>query len=192
MAARREGRAPQRRRSDTGARILAAIPGIGFALFIVLGGHALALSGKAVVRRNDIAAGAVTARNLAPGIVTNAKLGNHSVTKPALAKGAVTGQAISPSSVHGDTLAGTIQVPTVVPDVDAIAGVNWTTSSATATCPPGAMLLNGGMTIQSGGNNKAAIQSLLPSSSNASTWIGAISSDTGGASPAQLYAYCLR
>ena len=38
MAARREGRAPQRRRSDTGARILAAIPAIGFALFIVLSG----------------------------------------------------------------------------------------------------------------------------------------------------------
>jgi phosphatidate cytidylyltransferase len=38
MAARREGRAPQRRRSDTGPRILAAIPAIGFALFIVLSG----------------------------------------------------------------------------------------------------------------------------------------------------------
>ncbi len=38
MAARREGRAPQRRRSDTGARILAAIPAIAFALFIVLSG----------------------------------------------------------------------------------------------------------------------------------------------------------
>ncbi|HEY8771100.1 MAG TPA: phosphatidate cytidylyltransferase [Thermoleophilaceae bacterium] len=38
MAARREGRAPQRGQSDTGARILAAIPAIGFALFIVLSG----------------------------------------------------------------------------------------------------------------------------------------------------------
>jgi phosphatidate cytidylyltransferase len=38
MAARREGRPPQRQRSDTGPRILAAIPAIGFALFIVLSG----------------------------------------------------------------------------------------------------------------------------------------------------------
>ncbi len=38
MAARREGRAPERKRSDTGARILAAIPAIAFALFIVLSG----------------------------------------------------------------------------------------------------------------------------------------------------------
>lgn len=161
------------------------------ALFIVLGGQAFALTQRNVVTRNDIGAGAVTARNLAPGIVTTGKLGNHAVTKSALAKGAVTGRAIRPSSVRGDTLAGTIQIPAAVPDVDAIAGVNWTTSSGTANCPSGAMLLNGGMAIQSGGNNKAAIQSLLPSSSNASMWVGAISSDTGGASPAQLYAFCL-
>jgi phosphatidate cytidylyltransferase len=38
MAARRERRPPQRRRSDTGARVLAAIPAIAFALFIVLNG----------------------------------------------------------------------------------------------------------------------------------------------------------
>jgi phosphatidate cytidylyltransferase len=38
MAARREGRPPERRRSDTGARILTAVPAIAFALFIVLSG----------------------------------------------------------------------------------------------------------------------------------------------------------
>ena len=37
------------------------------ALFIVLGGHAFALPGKSRVTREDIATGAVTARNLAPG-----------------------------------------------------------------------------------------------------------------------------
>ncbi len=162
------------------------------ALFIVLGGHAFALPGKSRVTRGDLAAGSVTARNLAPGIVGTAKLARHSVTAAALARGAVTGRALRLGSVHGASLAGTIQIPATVPDVDAIAGVNWTTSSGTATCPSNAMLLNGGMTIQAAGNNKAAIQSLLPSSSNASTWVGAITSDTGGASPGQLYAYCLR
>lgn len=162
------------------------------ALFIVLGGHAFALPGERRVTREDIGTGAVTARNLAPGIVSNVKLARHAVTSSDLARGAVSGRALHPRSVHGATLAGTIQIPASVPDPDAIAGVNWTTSSGTATCPSNAMLLNGGITIQAAGNNKAAIQSLLPSSSNASTWVGAITSDTGGGSPAQLYAYCLR
>ena len=162
------------------------------ALFIVLGGHAFALPGRSVVTRNDIAAGAVTARNLEAGIVSRSKLAKHGVTAASLAKGSVTGAAISPGSVDGSRLAGTIQIPTVVADSDAIAGVNWTASSGTAACPSGTLLLNGGMSIQGAGNNKAAVQSLLPSSSNESTWAGAISSDTGGASPAELYAYCLR
>jgi hypothetical protein len=162
------------------------------ALFIVLGGHAFALPGKSRVTKEDIATGAVTARNLAPGIVSNGKLARHAVTSSDLARGAVSGRVLHPRSVHGEALAGTIQIPASVPDADAIAGVNWSTSTGTATCPANAMLLNGGMTIQAAGNNKAAIQSLLPSSSNASTWVGAITSDTGGGSPAQLYAYCLR
>lgn len=162
------------------------------ALSIVLGGHAFALPGKSRVSREDIATGAVTARNLARGIVSTAKLARHAVTSNDLAKGAVSGPALHPRSVHAAALAGTIQIPATVPDADAIAGVNWTVSSGTATCPANTMLLNGGMTIQPVGNNKAAIQSLLSSSSNASTWVGAVASDTGGGSTAQLYAYCLR
>jgi hypothetical protein len=162
------------------------------ALFVVLGGHAFGLPGKSRVTREDIATGAVTARNLAPGIVGKAKLARHAVASSDLARGAVSGQALQPRSVHGAALAGTIQIPAIVPDVDAIAGVDWTTSSGTASCPANTMLLTGGTSIQAAGNNKAAIQSLLPSSSNASTWVAAITSDAGGGSPGQLYAYCLR
>ncbi len=47
------------------------------ALFIVLGGQAVALQGRNTVTRNDIADGAVTARNLARGVVTTAKFSRH-------------------------------------------------------------------------------------------------------------------
>jgi hypothetical protein len=166
------------------------------ALFIVLGGHAVALPGKNVVKKNDIAPGAVTARSLAPGIVTSAKLGRHAVTDAALANKSVTGRTISPRSVHGLMLAGTIVIPANVADADPAGPMgsdgNWTTSGATATCPPDAMLLNGGITIQDSPSHRAFVQSIYPSGSNASTWVGQISTDTGGASPALLYAYCLR
>jgi hypothetical protein len=162
------------------------------ALTIVLGGHALALPGRHVITKNDIAAGAVTARNLGRGIVTSAKLGRHAVTHAALANKSVTGRTITPRSVHGLTLAGIFQAVAPVPDTDSVADFTWTTSGATATCPPNARLLNGGMKIPDSANNRAFVQSIYPSSSSASTWVGEISTDTGGASPGQLLASCLR
>jgi hypothetical protein len=162
------------------------------ALFIVLGGHAIALPGKHVVKKNDIAAGAVTARNLAPGIVTTAKLARNAVTDAALANEAVTGRTIKTRSVHGLTLAGTFQPVANVPDADPVADFSWSISGATATCPSSAMLLNGGVTIQDSALHRAFVQSIYPSSSNDSTWVGQISTDTGGVSPGQLYAHCLR
>jgi hypothetical protein len=69
---------------------------------------------------------------------------------------------------------------------------NWTTSSSTASCPSGSLLLDGGIKVQDSPSHRAFIQSSFPSSSNASTWVGEISTDTGGASPALLYAHCLR
>jgi hypothetical protein len=165
------------------------------ALFIVLGGQAIAQSGKHRVKRDDLAAGSVTARNLAPGAVTGAKLGRHSVTGAGFASEAVIGRAIHPGSVHGVALAGTLEIPATVPDADPIGDDGdgtWTISGAAATCPPGALLLNGGIQIQDGGNHRALIQSTFPSSTNASTWVGQISTDTGGASPGLLLAHCLR
>lgn len=161
------------------------------ALSIVLGGQAIALPGRKVVKRDDLAAGVVTARNLAPGAITTRKLARHAVTDAALANRAVIGRAIGPRSVHGSKLAGAIQIPANLSDLDSPVDFSWTTSGSTATCPPGALLLNGGMTIQDSPSHRAFVQSIYPSSSNASTWVGQISTDTGGASPALLYAYCL-
>jgi hypothetical protein len=162
------------------------------ALFIVLGGQAIALSGKDRVGKGDLAPGAVTARNLAPGTVSTNKLAGHSVIDAALGAGAVTGRTINPGVIRGQALAGTFQIPATVSDLDAIAGLNWTTSGATASCPSSAKLLGGGVMIQNVTTTGAVIQSTFPSGSNASTWVGEISTDTGGASPAMLYAHCLR
>lgn len=164
------------------------------ALFIVLGGQAVALQGKNDVKKNDIAAGAVTTRNLAPGIVTKTKLARHAVTDAALDNRSVVGRTIAPGSIHGLTLAGTIVVLANVPDADPVGDggdFTWTTSGATATCPSGALLLNGGIRIQTSLSHRAFVLSTSPSNSNALTWVGQISTDTGGASPGELRALCL-
>jgi hypothetical protein len=163
------------------------------ALFIVLGGQAIAVSGHGRVDADDLAKGSVTARNLAFGAVTKSKLARHAITDAALGSRVVTGRVIEPGVVRGQNLAGTFQVPAQVPDADPIEDSHWTTSTTgTATCPSDARLLDGGIVIQTSPFQKAFIQSTFPSSSNASTWVGEISTDTGGASPALLYAHCLR
>lgn len=165
------------------------------ALFIVLGGQAIALQGKSRVKKDDIAPGAVTARNLGPGIVTSSKLRRRAVTAAALANDSVTGRAIRSGSVNGVSLSGVIQIPAGIPDADPAGDggdFTWTTSGATATCPPDAKLLNGGVTIQDSATHRGFLQSTYPSSSNALTWVGQISTDTGGASPGHVFAHCLR
>jgi len=166
------------------------------ALFIVLGGQAIALAGKGGVTRDDMAPGSVTAQAIAPGSVTRAKLAQHAVTETRLAHRAVSGRSIAPGSVHGQKLTATIGIPATVPDADPAgpkgADGNWTSSSATASCPPDMTLLNGGLSITDSTFHKAFIESIFPSSSSASTWVGAISTDTAGGSPGQVFALCLR
>lgn len=165
------------------------------ALFIALGGQAIALTGENRVKKGDIAIGAVMARNLAPGVVTKTKLAAHAVTSDALDHESVTGRAIKPGSVHGQTLLGTLEIPVDVPDADPAgpmgADGNWTTSGATATCPADAIRLNGGVKIRDSASHRAFLQSTYPNAANAATWVGEITTDTGGASPAQLFALCL-
>ncbi len=162
------------------------------ALFIALGGHAMALSGKGRVHRDDFAPGAITARALAPGIVTTAKFGAHAVTDVGLANHSVAGRSIAPGSVRGTKLTATLGIPATVPDADPIEDSHWTSSGATASCPADTRLLNGGMSIRDSSFHKAFIESIFPSPSSAATWVGTISTDTAGASPGQLFALCLR
>lgn len=68
---------------------------LGFtALVVAVVGNANASPTHVIVRRGDLAPGAVTAKAIAPGAVTSKKLAKGAVTKRKLGKGAVSAAAI--------------------------------------------------------------------------------------------------
>jgi hypothetical protein len=104
---------------------IGAVAGLA-ALIISLSSNADALSGRAVVRKGDIAPGAVTARSLARGAVhpkalangaVNAKaLANSSVNAKTLANDAVTSSALAKGSVTPNALAHDAVTPNALAD----------------------------------------------------------------------------
>lgn len=165
------------------------------ALSIVLGGQAIALPGRHVVKKGDITAGAVTARNLRAGVVHTKTLRRGAVGEAALRNHSVVGRAIRPGAVSGLTLAGVEAVVAQVPDADPIddgGDFSWTSAGATVSCQPGGKLFSGGVSISGPNNGRGFVQSTFPSSTDAVTWLGAISTDTGGTSPGHLLALCLK
>ena len=85
------------------------------ALFVALGGTAVALPGKNTVKLNDIARGAVKGKSLAAdavkkrkirnAAVVNAKLADRAVTAPKLADGLVSAQKLAAGAVGTGALA---------------------------------------------------------------------------------------
>src|SRR4051794_12588451 len=75
------------------------------ALVIAISGRAGALPGHGVVRKGDIAKGAVTASAIAPGAVKIVALHKGAVTTDKLAPAAVTTQKIADKAVAGVDLA---------------------------------------------------------------------------------------
>ena len=83
-----------------------------FTLFIALTTTAVALPGRNLVEKGDIAKGAVKARDLAPGsvksrairkkAVTGTKLANHAVTKRSLAASSVGAFALGDTTTLAD------------------------------------------------------------------------------------------
>ncbi len=71
------------------------------ALFIVLGGTAVALPGKGTVKSNDIAKKAVKSKNLAKGAVKSKNLAKKAVKEKSLADGAVSTAKIASDAVTG-------------------------------------------------------------------------------------------
>ncbi len=166
------------------------------ALSIVLGGQAFALPGRHVVKKGDFAAGAVTARNLRSGVVHTKTLRRGAVGEVALRNRSIVGRMIRPGAVSGLTLAGVESFVAGIPDADPAgpmgADGNWTSSSATVACQPGGKLFSGGVSISGPSNGRGFVQSTFPSSTDAVSWIGEISTDTGGTSPGHLLALCLK
>jgi hypothetical protein len=192
---------------------IGAVAGLA-ALAVSLSGSADAGPRDALVRKGDIARGAVTAPTIAKGAVrakalakgsvhSKALAGNSvntrilrkgSVTAGAIAANAVTASAISPGSIYGGAL-GPITIHTApVTDLDASADLStWTASdTATALCGVGERLLSGGVVFTNPGNRRVGIIEALPfSNSSANGFSGRVTTDAGGGATAEVVALCL-
>jgi hypothetical protein len=190
---------------------------MGFlALVIALGGVATAEPGRTVVKRGDIAPGAVTARALAPGAihakalargaVNSRKLADGAVNQRVLAKGAVTvrtlapgavtASAIAPGSIYGAALGPQSIKVKAIADLDEVAeNGTWTASnSEVALCAPGEALLGTGFLATRPGNREVSWLEATPflSPSTGSGVKGRISSNSGGSAEGQIMAICLK
>jgi len=179
---------------------------LGFlALVVALAGTANAGSSRVIVRKGDIAKGAVTANALAPGAVHAKALAKGAVTAKALKGGAVTAaalghdavtaSALAPGSVYGGALGSVAIHTTPIVDQDVPPEIsNWTTSNTEiAQCGPGERLLSGGIVFTEPGNRRVGITESLPIvNSSANAWAGQITSDSGGTARAEVQAICLK
>ncbi len=189
---------------------------MGFlALIVALAGNANAGSTHLIVRKGDIAKGAVTAKALAPGAVhakalatgavtakaikpssvTAAALASGSVGADALGHNAVTAPAIAPGSVYGAALGPVVVHSAPIADLDVPPEISTWTSSDTeiAQCGPGERLLSGGIVFTGLGNRRVGIVTSLPvENPGANGWAGQITSDSGGTATAEVQAICLK
>ncbi|HEY0280958.1 MAG TPA: hypothetical protein VGC32_22060 [Solirubrobacterales bacterium] len=175
------------------------------AIAIAVVGTANAAPSKVVIRKGDIAPGAVTAKSIARGAVTAAKLRKGSVTAPKIVEGAVTSQAlaggsvtsaaIAPGSVYGGALGAETIVVKPITDLDKIPhNGEWTPSNTeTALCGPGEALLGGGFAFMITGDGEvAAIEQMPLINAEVKGMQGRITSDSGGTATAQVAAICLK
>jgi hypothetical protein len=189
---------------------------LGFlALTVALVGTANAHSSRIVVRKGDIAPGAVTAKTIAKGAVHPKALAKGAVKAKALGKGAVTAKAlgpgavtsgalgadavttaaIAPGSVYGAALGPVTTHGTPIADIDAVAhNGEWTASnSEVASCAPGERLLTGGIVFTNPGDREVGVIESLPFSNNSGNGVtGRITSDSGGTATAEVVAICLK
>lgn len=160
-------------------------------LFVALTSTAAALPGESVVQKGDIAKGAVTARALARGAVKAKAIRAKAVTSGKLANDAVVAGKLARFSVGAFALGNTTTVSAPIPDTDVVPdNSTWTTSpTVVAVCPSGTTLLGGGVSITDNSTiHQAAVQTSAP---NGDRWQGAITTNTGGAAPGNVYAVCL-
>jgi hypothetical protein len=189
---------------------------LGFtALVVSLTASATALPSQTIVRRGDIAPGAVTAKSLAhgavhakalakgavnskalaPGAVNAKALAKDSVTAVALAGDSVTAGAIAPGSVYGGALGPETVHTTPIADLDA-APENpvWTASnSESATCALGEHLLGGGFDFPNPGNREVGFIEAAPFTNGNNNGVqGRITSNSSGSAVGEIEALCLK
>jgi hypothetical protein len=188
------------------------------ALIIAVGGSTEAFSAKktvVIVRKGQIAKGAVTAKALAPGAVHAGALSSGAVHPGALAPGAVTAPAlgggavgsgsiapdavtsaaIAPGSVYGGALGAVTVHGAPIADTDSVAhNGEWTSSTiVTALCAVGERVISGGVVFTDSGDRQAAIIQSVPFvNGNGQGWVGQITTDSGGSAMAEAQALCLK
>jgi hypothetical protein len=189
---------------------------LGFtALIVAVAGTASAGPTHVIVRKGDIAKGAVTAKALAkgavhakalaPGAVNARALANNSVsaanlragavTSQALAPNAVTASALAPRSVYGGALGPVSLHVAPVADPDSVpSNPEWTVSeTVTALCGVGERLITGGVVFTDAGNHEVAIIQATPFSNvSSSGYVGQFTSNSGGKAAAEVQALCLK
>jgi hypothetical protein len=152
------------------------------ALIVAVAGNSGAFAGtKVIVRKGQIAKGAVTAKSLAQGAVHPA----------AISKGAVGVAALRPGSVGSGTLAPDAVI--VDADADPHTG-EWTASlPAVAMCAAGERILSGGIVFTETSDNQVGIvTSQAFANGGQNGWAGRITTDAGGLAKAEAQALCLK
>jgi hypothetical protein len=176
------------------------------ALIVAVAGNSGAFAGtKVIVRRGEIAKGAVTAKALAKGSVHPAAIANGAVGVAALRPGsvgsnvlapdAVTGGALAPGSVYGGALGEVTLHSAAIVDGDAVAeNGTWTVSpSVTVLCNGGERVLSGGVVFTDAGNREVGVVTSQPFVNGANSgWVGATTSNSGGTAKAEVQALCLK
>lgn len=188
------------------------------ALIVSLSASADASPSRQLVRRGDIAPGAVTAKALARNAVHPRALSRNAVHSRALAKeavnrrvlkkeavlaraiapAAVTAGAIAPGSVHGVALGAEVVHQTPIADIDEVAeNGKWTAGNTeVALCGPGEALLAPGFIFANPGNREVAWLEARPfltsDGSSANGVSGRITSNSGGSAEAVVMALCLQ
>lgn len=179
---------------------------LGFvALIVSLSSSATALPGRALVKRGDLAPGAVTAKSIARSAVTSRALAKGAVNKRVLAKGAVTAGsiaanavtrfAIAPGSVYGGALGEQTIHTTPIADIDEVASnPQWTAGNTeVAFCAPGERLLGGGFDFSLPGNREVTFLQAQPFVSPQTNGVsGRIATNSGGTAEGQIVALCLK
>ena len=186
------------------------------ALIVSLSGSADAGSRRLIVRKGDIAPGAVTAKSLAHGAVHPKALAKGAVHPKALAKGAVkakalakgavtaeslaadavTAAALAPGSVYGGALGTETIHTTQIGDLDEVAAnPEWTAGNTeVASCGAGERLIGGGFAFPNPGNRQVAFLQMMPFTNNAdSNGVAArITSNSGGTAVGEVAVICLK
>lgn len=159
---------------------------------------------KVIVRKGQIAKGAVTAKALAKGAVHPAAISRGAVGVAALRPGSVGSSVLAPDavgagqlapgSVYGGALGEVTVHSAAIVDADVDPLGEWTVSQpVTVLCGSGERVLSGGVVFTVTGNREVGIVSSQPFVNGANSgWVGAITTNTGGLAKAEVQALCLK